>query len=188
VTPFPPEGSTADDLEPLGRVTTPETASQPATDDLRAPRPLDRARALAELIDPRAFQGEWASEETKREHQDRALHFAIKVIDLDWHPSVPASPDATAALVDLIRGDYPDVWSVPLPQHAEQIAEAVVKAGFRRVAEDEATVERVARAIWVSRLAPGVVPNDEAWEWRKTYSMEQHDWARAAVRALREET
>ncbi len=148
--------------------------------DLAAPHPLDRARALAELIDPQAFNGDWAREETQREHMNRALHFAIRVIDLDWHPAVPVSADATAALVDLIRGDYPDVWSVPLPQHAEQIADAILAAGFRRVAEDDDTIERVGWAM--ASEVDGYVSGDlDPGEWEQYTNL-----ARAAVRALRD--
>lgn len=65
-----------------------ESGSESGNDgsgELRATHPLDRARALAAELEPEAFDGSnWASEETRRAHQDRAIYFAIKVIDAGW--------------------------------------------------------------------------------------------------------
>lgn len=58
------------------------------------------------------------------------------------------------------------------------VADAVIKAGFRLVSEDDATVDRVAEKLW-----------REFWREVPGYGITKDFWrgpARAAVRALRE--
>lgn len=66
----------------------------------------------------------------------------------------------------------------------EDLAQALLEAGWRRVSVDDDTVERVARAIWASKWR---VPDatDRAWERAKSRTTEHHVAARAAVQALR---
>lgn len=69
---------------------------------------------------------------------------------------------------------------------AEVHATAAHAAGFRRVVEDDTTVERVARAIFSVREAM-IDPSEVDRVWAETETVFRAE-ARAAVRALREET
>jgi hypothetical protein len=98
-------------------------------------------------------------------------------------------------LVGLLCADVLTAWSIPTDGHAKALADKILAAGFRRLVEDDDTVDRVARALWVDHLAglPKLLqPIDDAEReefWGHVVgSGHFHTQARAAVRALREDT
>lgn len=102
------------------------------------------------------------------------------------------SPEAVAALVELARVIDPEVCdgpdrSVPVAEAAEVwrrqdaallTAKRLWDAGYRLVVDDDTTVERVARALAESLR----------WPWTANDAKVLTAAARAAVRALREDT
>jgi hypothetical protein len=105
-----------------------------------------------------------------------------------------AEVDQRAELVALITARYPlgRVW--PTECHAEQITDAIVAAGFRRVSEDDTTVERVAAGLAHADELRWAVREGGRWrdvgkpEWPLASRSSYLARARAAVRALREDT
>ncbi len=103
------------------------------------------------------------------------------------------SGDLRAALGRVIaEGDYSlgAMWSVPGIGDAERIAEVVLKAGYRLVSEDEATVDRVAVALcdFDGYLWPEDGEVEAAAQAGLSFTIANtgyyRDRARAAVRAL----
>jgi hypothetical protein len=81
---------------------------------------------------------------------------------------------AAETLVGIITArDYPQSHSTPIDVHAAAMAERILGAGFRRVPEDAATVERLRRALWARswRHAPKMA-TEENWQWAR----KQLDW------------
>lgn len=68
----------------------------------------------------------------------------------------------------------------------EDVADRLRRAGYRRVVEDDTTVERVARALFgdFDGVVDGMTFDEAREQTREAY----RDRARAAVRALREDT
>ena len=125
--PFLPDASTASGLEGDGRVRTPETDAEAATDALRL--------ELAFVIHEAGCQC-----------RGHSLGWTIRDRD------------------------------------AQQLAQGVVEAGYRRVVDDDTTVERVARQMLAANGDHLV-----AWaECRVQVRERYRALARAAVRALRE--
>ena len=68
----------------------------------------------------------------------------------------------------------------------DEFVGGLIKAGYRRVSEDDDTIERVARALWRDAVADMHMPDTEAnWAVASANGAFQSA-ARAAVRALRE--
>jgi hypothetical protein len=65
-------------------------------------------------------------------------------------------------------------------------ASVIMCADYRRVVEDDETIERLARVIWASTLHPDLA-DDGSWKWAKSKTDGYHARARAVVRALRNE-
>lgn len=86
------------------------------------------------------------------------------------------SGDLRARLAGLVRQPFEGWVSSPTEAYADAVADAVLADGFRRVVEDDATIERVAEALHARNC------DCTAWSDKDLTA------ARAAVRALREET
>jgi hypothetical protein len=99
--------------------------------------------------------------------------------------------DLRARLAGLVRQPFDGPVSTPTVAYANAVADAVLADGFRRVVEDDATVDRIARVLISVRLPDGCDELDVWRAWHRLSNRERHGWresARAVVRALREET
>lgn len=84
-----------------------------------------------------------------------------------------------AELVALIVGEYPHSWSVPTRRHAEQIADAVLAAGYVRL--DENAEYRVAMVLFAASLPSGAGEAEVGRAWFKRAGQRDRDgWVRRA--------
>jgi len=101
------------------------------------------------------------------------------------------SDDLRARLAGLVRQPF-DGWACsPTEAYALRVAEAVLADGFRRVVEDDDTIERLARAIHDAECGTDDLCKgyDAHGEWDRKWRDDAYESvARAVVRALREDT
>jgi hypothetical protein len=90
---------------------------------------------------------------------------------------VEVSDGRTALRDDLVR-----VFLTLKTESLEVLADYMIDTGWRRVVEDDDTIERLAQAMWFGppEWTARIVQQEYATTWRAK--------ARAVVRALREET
>lgn len=93
------------------------------------------------------------------------------------------SGDLRARLAGLVRQPDDGPVSTPTEAYTLRVADAVLAAGFRRVVEDDGTIERLASAM--AELNESAPPWPEIHDWIKNI---YRDRARVVVRALREDT
>lgn len=146
-----------------GRTGTP--ASKEANDGTEALRD-DLARTLVVKFSPAHLDDEYRTEMAARKMR------------------IPAPADDST----MVTFTASDGHLSMRPLTYGEIADELLANGFRRVVEDDATVERIARGLWRDDIADVPISDtDSNWAIAGANGSYQSK-ARAAVRALREDT